>query len=493
MSFAKIWSIQTLAMETNIISVEIDTSRGLHAFSIIGLCGKLIGESRDRISSAIKNSGFISPKQRNQKITISLGPPHIKKEGTSFDLAMALAYLLAQGEVQKIAENIIIAGELSLDGKIKSLKNIISIIQSAKKNGFEEIIIPSDNSHEASLIEGIKIIPASNLREIVAHLNGIKYIKPLDIRKYEPGINKNIEEDCFKKIIGNEQAKRGMIVAVTGHHNVALWGTAGSGKTMLAKSAESICPPLNIDEALEVSDIHSYYRSDNGIISFPPFRSPHHSSSYTSIIGGGSATHPGEISFAHRGILFLDEFLQFDRRVIESLREPLEEKEIRISRTSGTTVLPSDIMLIIAMNPCPCGYYGSKSIKKRCFCSRKILEQYKNKLSGPIIDRIDIWIEMSETNNIYKREGIEAMDNIEVMEKIIKAREFSKRIDENEPFSEEIHNLLNKIVKDEIISTRGIKNVMKVARTIANLELTEKINKKHLLEALQYRKQAKLN
>jgi magnesium chelatase family protein len=517
MSFAKTYSAQTIGLGAKIIDVEIDLSKGLHSFTIVGLPDKGVEESRDRVSASIKNCGFASPKSLNQKVTVSLAPADIKKEGPIFDVSISLSYLLASGEIKFDSKKKLFLGELSLDGNLRRINGVLPIVAEAKGRGFEEIFLPKDNAVEAALVTDIKIYGADNLKEIIEHLNERasenknpkeKVIsKKIDKQKPTEII---LEDDefiiDFSEIKGQETAKRGLEIAAAGGHNIAMYGPPGTGKTMLAKAFAHILPSLSFDEILEITSIHSIAGTlKKEIIAKAPVRSPHHTSSYVSIVGGGTIPKPGEVTLAHRGVLFLDEFPEFERKVIESLREPLEEGEISISRSRGTHTFPANFILIAAMNPCPCGNFGSKT--KECICKPTDLLRYQRKISGPIIDRIDMWVEVSQID--YEKLGQKDSDKKETPEiknRVIKARGIQKErfsegkrkirtnsemeakdINKITNLSDKAKEILNTSAKKLNISARAYHRVIKLARTIADLEGSKEINPSHILEALQYR------
>ncbi|MFH0755493.1 MAG: YifB family Mg chelatase-like AAA ATPase [bacterium] len=522
MSFAKTFSAQIIGLGAKIIDVEIDLSNGLHTFTIVGLPDKGVEESRDRVSASIKNSGFISPKSLNQKIVVSLAPANIKKEGPVFDVAISLAYLLASEEIKFDSKNKLFLGELSLDGNLRKINGVLPIIAEAKARGFLEIFLPKDNAKEAALISDIKIYGANNLKEIINHLDiKIKNSKR-DFKKIlgEKNISKKIEQQKqteiimeddellidFSEIKGQETAKRGLEIAAAGGHNIAMYGPPGTGKTMLAKAFAHILPTLSFDEILEITSIHSVagvLKKD--IITKSPVRAPHHTASYVSIVGGGAFPKPGEITLAHRGVLFLDEFPEFERRVIDTLREPLEENEISISRSRGTVTFPANFILIAAMNPCPCGNFGSKT--KECICKPQDLLRYQRKISGPIIDRIDMWIEVSQINYEKLSEiNIDKKETNKIKERVIKAREIQKErfvkanrkikmnsemtgkdIDKITNLEKSAKEILNNSAKKLNLSARAYHRIIKLGRTIADLDGSFTIKSSHILEALQYR------
>ncbi|HEY0220908.1 MAG TPA: YifB family Mg chelatase-like AAA ATPase, partial [Candidatus Paceibacterota bacterium] len=415
MAVSKIYSAQATLLKAQIIDIEVDLSRGLHSFAIVGLADKSVDESKDRVSSAIKNSGWKSPKNKNQKVVVSLAPADLKKEGPIFDLPIAIAYLLATEDIKAETEKRLFIGELSLDGKLRGIKGALPITQKAKVLGFTEIFMPKDNLEEAGIISGIKIFGAETLLEILQHINekeiiiGEEILENKKIPTYKKGkarkVKKEIDLD-FADIKGQESAKRGLEIAAAGGHNIIMYGPPGTGKTMLAKAFTHLLPELSFDDVLEVTSIYSIGGVlDGKLITEAPFRSPHHTASYVSIVGGGSNLKPGEITLAHKGVLFLDEFPEFDKKVLESLRQPLEDREVTVARAKGVAKYPAHFILVATMNPCPCGNYGVKG--KECTCSAVNIERYKRKLSGPIMDRIDLWVEVSKVDHEKLTDGRE--------------------------------------------------------------------------------------
>ena len=488
MSFSKLMSMQLYACDPYVVDVEVDISVGLNSFSIVGLPDKAVEEAKDRISAAIKNSGFTSPKSKNQKIVISLAPAELRKEGVHFDLAMALAYLLAVGDIQFEPVSKIFIGQLSLDGTVRSVKGVLSYVIKAKKNGINEIYIPYDNKTEVTFIEGIKIFPVKHLRDLVGHFDKkiLKKVTPLKNEVYHP-VKIKIEVN-FNEVKGQSVAKRALEIAAVGRHNIMMYGPPGTGKTMLARAFVSILPELDFDETLEVTALHSCFGSISEVITHPPFRAPHHGASSTAMVGGGSYPRPGEVTLAHKGVLFMDEFPEFDMRVIDALRQPLEDKKVKISRARSSVIFPSDFILLGSMNPCPCGFKGS--VIKPCICSYAVIQRYQRKISGPIIDRIDMWVEVSEIN-YDKLGGIQEEESTEkIRQRVKKARNRQKIVKngvESNLLSPPCRDLLNTSAKKLHLSARVYKKIILLSRTIADLDDSEEIHEKHILEALQYR------
>ncbi len=504
MSLAKSYCAELIGLTSEIITVEVDISNGLHSFSVVGLGDRSIEESKDRIAAAIKNTGFVSPKQKNQKVVISLAPADLRKEGPSFDLAMALAYLAAAGDIELETEHKLFIGELSLEGKVRRVAGLLPILCQATAQGFTQVYIPKENQEEASLAQGLTIFPVSSLGETIDHLMGRAGVIPLTPRLPSAMPKKGVYIMDMRAIRGNKSSKRGLEIAAAGAHNILMYGPPGTGKTMLAQSFSSILPPLSYEQSIEVTSVHSAaHILGDFMVTEPPFRSPHHTASYPSIVGGGNIPKPGEISLAHRGVLFMDEFPEFDRAVIEALRQPLEDRHITISRARGTVTFPAQCILIASMNPCPCG----KGRDQGCTCTTKALENYRRKMSGPIIDRLDIWL------NIHKIEyeklaapTSDAEDSETVRARVIAARDtqqkrftehgirkqYNSEMDASDiekciMLSDDARSLLTASAKNLGLSGRGFHRVIKVARTIADLGGNLSIEKEHVLETLQYR------
>lgn len=503
MSFARVFSAQTYLLNAHVVDVEVDLSQGLHNFSVVGLPDKAVEEARDRVSAGIKNSGFSSPKSHNQKIVVSLAPADLKKEGSHFDLAIALAYLLAQKEISFNPEGKLFLGELSLNGTLRAVPGVLPLVREAAARGFTEVYVPLQNVAEASLIENINVYGVESLAQLLAHLKGEtgKTLTPaphtpIETAAHDFGVD-------FSDVRGQESAKRGLEIAAAGGHNIALWGPAGTGKTMLARAFASILPALQFEEVLEVTAIHSVAGALRApYIADAPFRAPHHTSSYVALVGGGAFPRPGEVTLAHRGVLFMDEFAEFERRVIEALRQPLEDRVVTIVRSKGSGVFPANFILVAAMNPCPCGNWGSA---KTCHCGANDILRYQKKISGPIADRIDMWIEVPLLEHEKLSGKGEGEESREVRERVGRARAIqTTRFKEHQninlnsdmgareltaliPLSREVETLLNTSARTLGLSPRAYHRVIKLARTIADLEESEAIHENHLLEALQYR------
>lgn len=518
MSFSRVYAAQPHLLKGKIVTIEVDiTPNTLHAFTMVGLPDKAVDEAKDRMSSALKNSNFPSPKNQNQKVVISLSPADLKKEGAYFDLGIALSYLLSAGEIDFDPEGRIFLGELSLNGELRPVKGALPLAQEAKRAGYREIFLPKQNAREASLVEGIDIYGAENLKQVIDHIYIPKKNKKGEqIEPDRPKIHKEPKTKIeiskkernidFRDIRGQESAKRGLEIAAAGGHNVAMSGPPGTGKTMLARVFSHILPDLGTDDVLEITGIHSIVGLlDRDLVTEPPFRAPHHTASYVSMIGGGANIKPGEVTLAHKGVLFLDEFPEFEKRVLESLRQPLEDNIVSVSRARGSAIFPSNFILVAAMNPCPCGNKGDK--KKMCICKPSDLDRYARKLSGPIMDRIDIWLTVGavdfeklsseqnfgEATNTIKNRVQKARDiqekRFNTAHRHIKTNSEMnvKELNVFAPLSSSAKEILNKSAERLDLSARAYHRVIKLARTIADLEGAPDITESHILEALQYR------
>ncbi len=500
---AKSLSSTIIGVDAHKVEVEVDITKGLPFFAIVGLPETSVRESKERVKSAIGNSGYKFPYDR---IIINLAPADIKKEGTGFDLPIAAGILAASGIFPKeFLSRYFLLGELSLDGKIKPVKGSLSMAISAKNSGYEGIIIPKENSNEAGVVKGIKVFPVSYLSDVVEFFNGYKEIEPLEVN-IKQIFKENFDNlTDFAEIKGQEHVKRAMEIAAAGGHNILLSGIPGSGKTMISKSLPTIMPPLTFKEAIEITKIYSVaglLKKNQPLVTQRVFRSPHHTISDAGLVGGGSNPKPGEISLAHNGVLFLDELPEFRKSVLEVLRQPLEDQCVTISRVASQVTYPSKIMLVAAMNPCPCGYYTSPN--HQCLCSPVQIQRYRSKISGPLLDRIDLHIDVPAVPYKDLLNSSDSESSAEVRKRVIEARDIQTRrfnksnIHSNSQMNaaqmknfciidEPSRKILETAIEKLGLSARAYNRVLKISRTIADMDKKQNIGVEHISESIQYR------
>ena len=484
------------------VEVEVDAGNGLPAFDLVGLADTAVKEARDRVRAAIKNSGRSVPAR---KITANFAPADVKKEGSSFDLPLAIGVLVCTGQLLNDGNGAVFLGELSLDGTLRRINGVLPILISAKEKGFTKFVIPYDNRAEASYVSGTETYAAKNLKEVIDHLSGLSPLEKIENRDYSSASDNRAYDADLSLVKGQKTAKRALEIAVSGGHNVLFVGAPGTGKSMLAKCIPTIMPDMTFEEALETTKIHSVagvLSDEEGIVVKRPFRSPHHTASTVSLTGGGSKVKPGEISLAHNGVLFLDEMPEYSRSSLEALRQPLEDGYITVSRAAGAVRYPANFILCGSMNPCPCGNFGSEN--KVCTCSPAQIAKYKAKISGPLLDRIDVQVQVDEVKytELSSDEKSETSETVRL--RVNRTRQIQRERFKNENvktnadmgerqmaeycvLSRECEQLLKAAYDRLHLSPRARSRIIKVARTIADMSLSENIRPEHILEAISYR------
>jgi magnesium chelatase family protein len=503
---AKVMSCAIVGLDAETVDVEVDIIRGAPAFNLVGLPDAAVRESRDRVHSAIKNSGFSFP--ANKRITVNLAPADLRKEGPAYDLPIAVGVLAASQQVwPDRLEGGLFIGELSLDGTTRHTKGILPMTAVARELGYERVFVPAEDAGEAALLPEVEVIPVASLGQLVGHLTGLRPIEPFSV-DLEEAFEGTVQYAAdFADIMGQEHVKRAMEVAAAGGHNLLMTGPPGAGKTLIAKSLPSIMPRMSVDEALEVTKIYSVagqLPADTPLIRQRPFRAPHHTISYAGLVGGGAWPRPGEISLAHRGVLFLDELPEFGQNLIEVLRQPLEgnPREIAISRASGTVTYPANFMFVAAQNPCPCGYFGDPT--HPCTCSNAMVTRYQKRISGPLMDRIDLHVDVPRVDYDKLTAVQRGETSASVRERVERARERQaarfkgssllcnadmgpSEVRELCQLDDTGNQLMRSAMSQMSLSARAFHRILKVARTIADLNDDDAIRPAYLAEALQYR------
>ena len=499
---AKVTSCAVVGLDGTLIQVEVDISGGLPSMTIVGLPDAAVQESRERVRAAIKNTGLTFP---NRRVTVNLAPADIRKAGPAYDLPIAIGILLAMEQFNANLNGVMIAGELSLDGSVRHISGVLPIANKAKQEGIATLFVPSEDAAEASLIEGVTVYPVRTLLELIDHISGHQQLAPHKADFSILDSDLPVYTTDLAEVKGQEHVKRALEVAAAGGHNMLMTGPPGSGKTLIARSMPGILPRLTIEEALDVTRIYSVadqLPADEPLIRSRPFRAPHHTVSYAGLVGGGRWPKPGEISLAHRGVLFLDEIPEFGSKILETLRQPLEDKIISISRSAGSLTYPANFILVGSANPCPCGYYGDP--EKECTCSLSMVQRYQKRISGPFLDRIDIHVEVPRVKFEKLADDRRGESSAVVRERVEAARAIQRKRFEGVPLQtnsdmgpaevrlfcqvdETGRNLLKSAMNQLHLSPRAYHRILKLARTIADLAGSERIEPPHIAEAIQYR------